>query len=430
MPDWTTVADLQAAVRRRWTDGTLLTAYASGQPFPALSLPIRGPRAAEIGARLDDVRRWREQLVRASAGGTAYELVEGAVGGRVAGRNHLPNRALLDSYEQAWRLLGVQADVSAFSEVLRRTRQESPELLEWVIGHPCTALRSHEIWPQALAAYRWLRSSAARGAWLREITAPVVDTKFVEGQRGLLAELLIAGGAQPSPVEGAPGAVGAFAQRFGLRTPERLVHLRFDAGFAGMPDVVSEGTFRLAELARLRVSVGTMVVVENLQTFQAWPVPHDGVVIWGAGYLAPRLSRVPWARNCPRVIYSGDLDTHGFAILSGLRAGICHAESLAMDRETLLSHRDRWGTEPTPTAARVPYLTPAEAELYADLVEDTYGPHVRLEQERLDWAHLRELIAAADAQWLAGGRGRGGARGLGGPTPGRCGDPADVRVER
>ena len=396
MADWTTVADLQAAVRRRWTDGTLLTAYASEQPFPAMSLPVRGPRAGEIGARLDDVRRWREQLVRASAGGTAYELVEGAIGGRVAGRNHLPNRALLDSYDQAWRLLGVQHDVAAYTEVLRQTRQEAPELVPWVVGHPRKALRSHEIWPQALAAYRWLRSTA-RGAWLREITAPGVDTKFVEGQHGLLAELLIAGGVAPLPVEGAPGAVGAFAQRFGLRTPERLVHLRFDAGFAGMPDVLSEGTFRLAEIARLQVSVGTVVVVENLQTFQAWPVPPEGVVIWGAGYLALRLSRVPWARDCPRVIYSGDLDTHGFAILSGLRAGIGRAESLAMDRETLLAHRDRWGTETSPTAARLPHLTAAEAELYADLVEDTYGPRVRLEQERLDWAYLSEVIAAATA---------------------------------
>ena len=132
MADWTTVADLQAAVRRRWTDGTLLTAYASEQPFPAMSLPVRGPRAGEIGARLDDVRRWREQLVRASAGGTAYELVEGAIGGRVAGRNHLPNRALLDSYDQAWRLLGVQHDVAAYTEVLRQTRQEAPELVPWV----------------------------------------------------------------------------------------------------------------------------------------------------------------------------------------------------------------------------------------------------------------------------------------------------------
>lgn len=396
MADWTTVADLRTAVRRRWNDGTLLTAYAAGEPFPSLDLPVRGPRVSEIGARLDDVRRWRDALVRGSGGGAAYELVERTVGGRVAGRNSLPDRALVTTYAQAWRLLGVQADVARFDEVMARTRQEAPELLDWARAHPLRTLQAEASWPPLLAAYRWLRSPSARGAWLRQISAPGVDTKFVEAHHALLAELLVAGGAQPGPVDGSPGAVGAFAQRFGLRAPERLVQIRFDTAFAGMPRELTEGSFRLAELARIRVGVGVVVVVENLQTFQAWPVPDEGVVIWGAGYLAARLSRVPWVQQARRVVYSGDLDTHGFAILSGLRAGVRRVESLAMDRETLLAHRDRWGSEPSPTSAQLPQLTPAEAELYRDLVEDTYGHRVRLEQERLDWAHVQALIDTAD----------------------------------
>lgn len=394
MADWTTVADVQSAVRRRWNDGTLLAAYAANLPFPAMSLPVRGPRVSEIGAHLDEVRRWRDALVRASAGGAAYQLVEETVGGRVAGRNAIPNRVLIDTFEQAWRLLGVQSEVTAFVDLLGRTREEAPELVEWVLANPLRVLRAQEVWLPALAAYRWLRSPAARGAWLREISAPGVDTKFVERQRGLLTDLLVAGGAHLMPVEGTPGAIGSFAQQFGLRTPERLVQLRFQRGFAGMPPEVSQGGFRLAELAHLPAQLAAVVIVENLQTFQAWPLPRDGVVIWGAGYLAPRLSRLSWVREAPAVVYSGDLDTHGFAILNGLRMGVGHVESLAMDRATLLAHRDRWGTERTPTAARLPRLTPAEDELYRDLVEDTYGPRVRLEQERLDWGHVAQLIDA------------------------------------
>ncbi|MCB1254789.1 MAG: DUF3322 domain-containing protein [Austwickia sp.] len=395
MPDWTTVADLRAAVRRRWTNGSLLTAYATGQPFPPLSLPIRGPRASDIGARFDKARRWRDALVRTGAGGAAYGLVEKPVGGRIGGRNSLPDRAVLDDYDQAWRLLGVQREVAAFDEVLQSVRGEAPELLGWIAAHPLRALRAAESWPALLAAYRWLRSPAAAGAWLRQISAPGVDTKFVEKQHTLLAELLIAGGVDPLPVDGSPGGAGTFAQRFGLRVPERLVHLRFGPGFAGLPPVLTEANLRLVELAQLRVETGIVVIVENLQTFQAWPVPAQGVVLWGAGYLAPRLSRLPWARAAPRVVYSGDLDTHGFAILSGLRAGIPQVESLAMDAQTLLAHRDRWGTEPSPTAARLTQLTPAEAELYRDLVEDTYGSRVRLEQERLHWPHVEGCIEAA-----------------------------------
>ena len=51
---WTSPSDLATAVRRRWRDGSLLRAYAAGEPFPALSLRIRGPVVRDIGL----MRRW------------------------------------------------------------------------------------------------------------------------------------------------------------------------------------------------------------------------------------------------------------------------------------------------------------------------------------------------------------------------------------
>ncbi len=82
----------------------------------------------------------------------------------------------------------------------------------------------------------------------------------------------------------------------------------------------------------------------------------------------------------------GDLDTRGFAILNQLRAWLPQTRSFLMDRQTLVEHRDRWGREPAPTAARLDRLTPDEGALYVDLVADRMGEAVRLEQERLDWS--------------------------------------------
>jgi hypothetical protein len=39
--------------------------------------------------------------------------------------------------------------------------------------------------------------------------------------------------------------------------------------------------------------------------------------------------------------------------------------------------------EPSPTNRPLPNLTEAEAALYCDLVEDRFGPTIRLEQERV-----------------------------------------------
>lgn len=92
------------------------------------------------------------------------------------------------------------------------------------------------------------------------------------------------------------------------------------------------------------------------------------------------------------VQYWGDLDTHGFAILHRLRAWLPQTLSFLMDRDTLIAHRDRWGREPTPTAARLDGLTLEEAGLYGELVEGRHGENVRLEQERLDWGWVLERL--------------------------------------
>lgn len=65
-----------------------------------------------------------------------------------------------------------------------------------------------------------------------------------------------------------------------------------------------------------------------------------------------------------------------------------------MDRETLLAHRDRWGTDATTTRASLTRLTPNEHELYEDLVDDHLGDRVRPEQERIDWSWAEQRLRA------------------------------------
>ncbi|HWH30604.1 MAG TPA: Wadjet anti-phage system protein JetD domain-containing protein [Mycobacteriales bacterium] len=370
---WTTPADLQAKVRRRWSDGTLLSAWADDRDFPGFDLPLRGPSPAEIGDDLDAVRRWIAELEAGSRGGERYELVQVAVGGRHVGRNRIPGRARLTTYDQAWRLLGVTAQVAALRRVLELSAGE-PAVRAWVAAQPLRALAVAEEWEQVLAAYRWLDGARGSGRWLREITAPGVDTKFVERHRPVLARLL-----------GVDGGTEAFGRALGLRARPESLRLRFDAPTLGLPDPLSEATFRVEELAALPVKVRRAVIVENEVTYLTVPVPAGGVVVWGKGFEAGRAGGLPWLRDA-EVHYWGDLDTHGFAILHRLRAWLPQTTSLLMDRATLLEHRDRWVREPSPTAARLDRLAPDEAELYADLVSDRWGDAVRLEQERVDWA--------------------------------------------
>lgn len=369
---WSAPADVKAKVRRRWDDGTLLSSYAAGAEFADLDLPLRGPRASDIGAEVDTVRAWIASLEAGAHDGRRYHLEYVAIGGRHFGRNQLPSRARITSYEQAWSLLGTRGEVAAYDQILALTASVGA-VHDWVAANPLQALAAADDWERLLAAYRWLDGARGSRRYLREIEAPGVDTKFVERTRPLLARLL-----------DVPHQASAFVPALGLQTKPQMVRLRFDAGFLGMPRRLSEGTFRLAELATVAVSVQSAVIVENETTYLTLPLPDEGVLIWGKGFEVDRAGSLPWLAGAD-IHYWGDLDTHGFAILHRLRAWLPQTRSFLMDRETLLAHRDRWVGEASPTHAWLDRLDPEEAELYADLVSDRYAPTVRLEQERIDW---------------------------------------------
>ncbi|GAB3768725.1 Wadjet anti-phage system protein JetD domain-containing protein [Microlunatus parietis] len=376
---WTTPADVAAKVRRRWDDGSLLTALARDEPFPGFDVPLRGPKAAELGSELAAAQDWVAQLERGAYDGRRYHLEYGTIGGQHIGRSRIPTRARLTEYDQAWALLGVGRSVAAYRRILELTAAE-PAVRAWVEAQPLRALDAAEDWPRLLAAYRWLSDHRGSRRYLRQITARGVDTKFVERHRPLLARLL--GTSQTAP---------GFLADLGLRARPDLVRLRFDPAALGLPKQLSEATVRVAELAELPADVRTAMIIENEITFLSVPVPAGGVVIWGKGFEVDRAGRMPWLAES-KINYWGDLDTHGFAILNQLRAWLPQTRSFLMDRETLLAHRDRWVTEDSPTNARLDRLTAVEAQLYTDLVEDRLGPSVRLEQERLDWAWVQQRL--------------------------------------
>jgi hypothetical protein len=378
MTVWTTASDIRARVRRRWDDGSILRALAVRANFPMVDIPLRGPQPAGIGDDLDAVRSWVAALETGSKAGTRYTLQYGAVGGRLIGRNEIPRRAIVESFGQAVALLGVGNQVQAYETVLSVVAAE-PAVSAWVAANPLRALEVAELWPPLLSAYRWLRAARNSARYLREITAPGVDTKFVERHRWLLAQLL-----------NVPTSAAGFLEALGLHTKPETLRLRpslSPSPFSGLSDV----TARLDELAKLEIVARSAVVVENEITFLSVPVPPDGIVLWGKGFEVDRVGSMPWLADAD-IIYWGDLDTHGFAILDRLRAWLPQTRSLLMDRETLLAHRDRWVSEASPATSRLDRLTTEEQALYEDLVTDRLGERVRLEQERIDWDWLAERL--------------------------------------
>jgi hypothetical protein len=113
---------------------------------------------------------------------------------------------------------------------------------------------------------------------------------------------------------------------------------------------------------------------------------------FGAGYGFERLGDATWFSPAA-CTYWGDIDTHGFAILDGLRARLPLVGSMLMSCEVLDAFRPFWTREETPHVADLLQLTESERSVYDDLRYDRLGVGVRLEQERIPMSYAMPAAA-------------------------------------
>jgi hypothetical protein len=378
---WTRPPEVRARLGKKWQSGLLLAAFAAGRDWEPLSVALRGPAAGDIPVRLAEVQQWAAEWARSAAGPLRVEYKQ--VGGRQVGTNLIPCRAWIDGYDQAWDLLGVRAEVRTFRSLADATAASCPRLIPWLARRPMQVLKLADQWDKLLATIRWIDERQSAGMYLRQVDVPGVDTKFIERHTGVLAELL---DLQLAPDRIDPGAAD-FAGRHRFRRKPDYVRFRCP-GWSGF----SELAVRTEELRVPPPGVSRVYVVENEITYLAFPLPAAAMVVFGGGYAVDMLAPLGWLTGLD-LVYWGDIDTHGFAILNRLRRRFGHARSMLMDRATLLAHRSQWVTEARPALGRLDLLDEAEADLYQDLVDGAFGPSVRLEQERISFAALEQALA-------------------------------------
>ncbi len=450
-PGWTTRAQVVAELRRRWETGEFLSRLATGEAWQPLSVRLRGPTSKQLAEDFGAAQDWAQQWWRSAA---PLRVEDRVIGGRLVGANRVPGEVWVDSEAALWRVLGVGGEVARFRELLAAAGGSggagagagAPPLARWLAENPMTVLANEAIWPQLVGVVDWFLGNSGRDVYLRQIDVPGVDTKFVERHRGVVCDLLDAL-LPPERVDRARPR-RELAARYGLVAKPLYVRLRrldgspllgrhglpggppsgsapSGSGSAGSDSAGSDSAgsepaglesiaagpagsdaadeydaagpseliVRLSEAARLSIPARRVFVVENETTYLAFPAVPGGVVVLGGGYGAgPRLAPLQWLRET-EVVYWGDLDTHGFAILDQLRQSFPQARSLLMDRETFVSHEAHWDTEEKPAKAALTRLTPDEAELYRDLVEGRYGRQLRLEQERVRFPAVLAAVA-------------------------------------
>jgi hypothetical protein len=229
------------------------------------------------------------------------------------------------------------------------------EMLDWIANHP-----QSDLYP-------------------RQLPVSGLDSKWLDGRKGLLTDLVAA-------IQDDPSSDLDFYRRCGLKAPPFLVRMRvLDQALRARVGGVEDITAPVEDLAGLNLPVAHVLIVENLQTGLAMSDVPGTVVLMRLGYNVDVLARFPWLGRA-KCTYWGDLDTHGFAILHRARSYIPELQSVLMDENTLLQHKALWVDESAQhPATELTLLTEQEQQLYRDLKQQRWGQNVRLEQERIDW---------------------------------------------
>ena len=386
---WTTPTGLQAQVHKLWDRGLLLASVAGGESVFPRRLALKGPDSRALGERFSEVRDWIAGLV---ANEGLYRIEWRSVNHRVLGANRIPSAIWIDTLEQALGLIGKHRAAERFAGMVERTRETRAELIPWLAKRPLRALALAEEWPQLLAIVDWLSKHPRPEVYLRQVDLPGVHTKLIEGHRAVLAELfdlVLPGEAIDATHTGAFG----FCRRYGfLDKPARVRFRMLDPTVRLLPMASDQDiTLTQAAFSSLAPPVTTVFITENEINFLAFPNVRDSMVIFGAGYGFANLVAAHWLQE-KNILYWGDIDTHGFAILNQLRGFFPHTVSFLMDRETLLAHRQFWGSEPQPQTGDLLRLTTEEQALYDQLRQHTWGVSVRLEQEKIGFRFLAATL--------------------------------------
>jgi hypothetical protein len=267
---------------------------------------------------------------------------------------------------------------------------------------PLIALALGDDWPRLLQVVAWLQARPRPGIYLRQVDIPGIDSKFIEQHRSVLAQLLDLSLPAQAIDLGATG-VAQFCQRYGFRDkPLRIRFRSLDPAWRVFADVHEESQItqnsleqdvqvNQAAFAALMFKPKRVFITENEVNFLAFPPVPRSMVIFGSGYGFEALASVQWLHDCP-VHYWGDIDTHGFAILDQLRAQFPHAQSFLMDRGTLMAHVAHWGLEPEPQLRDLQRLSLDEQALLDDLRKHRLGQRLRLEQERIGYDWLQQIL--------------------------------------
>ena len=228
----------------------------------------------------------------------------------------------------------------------------------------------------------WLLRHPNAGLFPRALPVEGVDSKWLERRRGTLARLW-------NTVTGENVSAADFLEHAGLLRLPQFVSVRNASSW--VKEGTAENVVKLTPeaLAQTAPEGPFVLIIENEQTALSLDLGNVPI-FFGLGYGVTLLASLPWMKE-KRILYFGDLDTHGLAILAECRRLFPQTESVLTDLATFERFRALAVPEPKQAALPTDRLTTEERDLGVRLLAEG----LRLEQERIPLETVREALLRA-----------------------------------
>lgn len=356
------------------------------EPFPLL-FPV-GKLPTSLSERRSALDRLTQQSKEYT--GSGYSIEWRDVNQRHMGKQTVPTRILIESLDDYLTLVRKKGEYQAFVQDVALIRSRQPSLAPWLLDNTKAVIENHGRWGDLLTVCHFFLHNQPPYGYIRELPIPV-HTKFIEQNTKLLSRLLDV----LLPPDRIDSHQSTFVGRYGLKEKPPLIRCRLleeqlDWQHGLRLDDLSLPTDQLNHLLSQHIKPKKIFIVENLINFLTLPRKAESVALFGKGYAIHLLKTITWLEEA-ELIYWGDIDAHGFQILSDLRSLFPHVRSVLMDQQTFEENQAyiinlRPDSHATPK--RFQTLTPAEREL----AEHVTTHSLRLEQEHIPHAYVLKQL--------------------------------------
>ena len=364
-----------------YTKGEHLKAYLKKEPFE-LNFTFKRLSQKNIESSFNQINQWIKELNQ-----LPFEIEFVSVSYRSLGEQSLP-RSVTITREQFLFYLGKKGEFDRHIFLLEESFSTFPLLKALLTKEPKLIMEYADVWDRLLRVCHYFVASPQPNLYVRELEIEGVDSKFIEQYKRVLDRLLETI-LEPKFYNGEITKMAhyGFEKKYGLKYDLPSIRFRIldeQHYICGLDDV----SLPLNLFKNLNLGCTNVYITENKINGLSFPKRKDSIVIFGLGYGIELLKEVAWLKT-KNIYYWGDIDTHGFAILSQIRGYFSQTQSILMDEQTLMRFKHLAVVESKPFLGVLSNLSKDEELLFDGLKYNIYGEQLRIEQERISFSEFK-----------------------------------------